>query len=106
METAPAVLWDALVIFDVAGKTHPLADSGHAIEFLKDQYRHCKPIMLIGNAHTLLAKAGIPIESAPGRQDPGLILMGREGVERAEPRFADAIAKHRHFGRETDPPRV
>jgi catalase len=106
METAPAVLWDALVIFDVAGKTHPLADSGHAIEFLKDQYRHCKPIMLIGNAHTLLAKAGIPIESAPGRQDPGLILMGREGVERAVPRFAEAIAKHRHFGRETDPPRV
>ena len=31
-----------------------LAQSGHAMEFLKDQYRHCKTIMLLGEAETLL----------------------------------------------------
>ena len=107
METAPSVLWDALVIFDVPGKApHPLAESGHAVEFLKDQYRHCKPIMLMGGARALLAKAGISAELAHGRQDPGLLTSERESTERAVSKFADAVAKHRHFARETDPPRV
>ena len=58
METAPAVVWDAMVVPDGEAAAETLAPkSGHAIEFLKDQYRHCKPILLMGAATALLGKS-------------------------------------------------
>jgi catalase len=106
METAPAVTWDALVVFGTADKTHPLKASGHALEFLKDQYRHCKPIMLVGTAQSLLDAAGIPAELPSRKPDPGMIVSASLKASRELQAFAKAVAKHRHFDRETDPPRV
>lgn len=104
IEAAPSAVWDALVI--PGGAAAALAQSGHALEFLKDQYRHCKPIMLIGEARTLLAKANIPETLPSGEADPGLLLIDENRVASVMTAFADALAGHRHFGRETDPPRV
>jgi catalase len=103
LETAPSVLWDGMIAFDGDQAAKALGNFGHAIEFLKDQYRHCKPILLMGSSSRLLAKAGIPVEVA----DPGLIA-GKQGAntETAVTAFIEALIKHRHFGRETDPPRV
>ena len=60
LETAPSALWDALIIVGGEDAADALSASGQALEFLKDQYRHCKPILLIGGAGSLLEKAGIP----------------------------------------------
>jgi catalase len=106
METAPSAVWDALVIPGGAGAAASLSESGHALEFLKDQYRHCKPIMLIGEARALLTKANIPEKLPSKEDDPGLLLVGENRVASVMTAFVDALAKHRHFGRETDPPRV
>src|SRR5688572_6039506 len=106
METAPSVLWDALIVFGSAVKTHPLANSGHAKEFLKDQYRHCKPILLHGSAQSLLAATGIPTELPSKKADPGLIVSANLKGDRDLNAFVTAVARHRHFERETDPPRV
>ena len=106
MEAAPAVVWDAMVIVDGSRAISELADSGHAIEFLKDQYRHCKPILLIGKAERLAAKAGILPTLPSGKPDPGLLLFGADDFDAALKAFVDALAKHRHFERETDPPRI
>ena len=38
------------------------------------------------------------------RADPGLILADAAGADEAIADFIDAMAKHRHFGRENDPP--
>ncbi len=99
METAPSVLWDAMVVPGGEGASETLSRSGHALEFLKDQYRHCKTILLLGPARRLLTAAGIPEDDDPG------ILFGDE-PEAAVHAFAAGVAKHRHFERETDPPRV
>jgi len=99
MEAAPSAVWDALVIPGGDGAAAELSKSGHALEFLKDQYRHCKPILLMGAAVSLLAVAGIPDE-----EDPGLLRAGDDETDISP--FIDALAKHRHFERETDPPRV
>jgi catalase len=104
METAPSVVWDALVVFGTANRTHPLAVSGHAVEFLKDQFRHCKPMWVIGTAEALLAAVGIPMTLPSRKADPG-ILVTRAGARDIEA-FVKAVAKHRHFERETNPPRV
>jgi catalase len=106
METAPSVLWDALVVFATAGKSHPLAASGLAMEFLKDQFRHCKPMMVVGNAQSLLAAAGIPAELPSRKTDPGILIAENAKGDRELNAFVKAVARHRHFERETDPPRV
>jgi catalase len=71
---------------------------------LKDQYRHCKPILALGAAAGLLSAAGIPKTLPDGRPDPGLIIATQG--ETATKAFIAALRKHRHFERETDPPRV
>ena len=106
METAPAVVWDAMAIVDGGRSIDELANSGHAMEFLKDQYRHCKPILLMGKAERLVAKAGIPPTLPSGKPDPGLLLFGADDVDAALKAFVAALSKHRQFERETDPPRV
>jgi catalase len=100
METAPAVVWDALVVPDGAAKA--LSTNGHALEFLKDQYRHCKPILLLGDAGTLLGAAGIPKDPP----DAGLLLYANKAIDAAVKSFVAALTQHRHFERETDPPRI
>jgi catalase len=106
METAPSPVWDAVIVPDGDEATSTLSKSGHALEFLKDQYRHCKPILLIGSGVKLLAAAGIPAKLESGAKDPGLLQAEANRVEAGLAAFVDALARHRHFERETDPPRI
>jgi catalase len=106
LEAAPAVVWDALIIPAGQNVTSALSQSGHALEFLKDQYRHCKPILLMGASNALLSEAGIPAELTTGEEDPGLLLFDEGQTDAATDAFVVALTKHRHFERETDPPRV
>ena len=108
LETAPSVVWDAVV---VPGDDSSLAEFGQAVEFLKDQYRHCKPILLLGGASSLASAAMLPPTLPDGSLDPGL-----DGMVDADPddddtpgladRFVMALSKHRVFERELDPPAV
>jgi catalase len=104
LEAGPAVLYDAVVLpgDDAAAR---LAGNGAAVEFVKDMYRHCKPILAIGEVKVLLDKAGVPAALADGRDDPGLI-RGDAGDIKAIEKFVAALAGHRSFARETDPPVV
>jgi catalase len=76
------------------------------LEFLKDQYRHCKPILVLGAASGLIDKAGIPLTLPSGQRDTGLVVAASGETEKTFEAFKRAIAAHRHFARETDPPRV
>ncbi|HZN26634.1 MAG TPA: catalase [Burkholderiales bacterium] len=106
METAPPVLWDAMVVPDGDAAAQEFSQSGHAIEFLKDQYRHCKTILLIGAAAALLGDADIPAALPSGEADPGLLQFASDDIEAALPAFIEALSRHRHWVRETDPPTV
>ena len=106
LEAAPSALWDACIVVHGDKATAALARNGHALEFLKDQYRHCKPMLLLGSASGLLAAAGLPAELPGGGSDPGLLVMA--GTDRAPDlsSFVKALTSHRVLDRETDPPRV
>jgi catalase len=97
-------VWDGVIVPGGAGSAEALASRGHAIEFLKDQYRHCKPMLVLGEASALLAKAGIPSALPSGAADPGLLVRDGGDASVAVADFAEALAQHRHFQRETDPP--
>jgi catalase len=106
LENSPAVLFDALVLPDGREAVDALASDGHSLEFLKDQYRHCKTILALGASSTLLERAAIAFELPSGDKDPGLLLgswgEGATGVDA----FIAAIGKHRHPARDTDPPLI
>jgi catalase len=106
VENMPSVLFDAVVI--PAGKDGAarLAADGRAVEFIKDQYRHCKPMLVFGEGRQVIAKAGIPEALPSGQPDRGLILGNPDQGTAAIDAFLASLALHRHFERETDPPLV
>jgi catalase len=106
LETMPAVLFDALVV--PGGKTaiEALGNIGHALEFVKDQYRHAKPILALAEGCDLVENAGASAMLASGEPDPGMVVERHAPVGKVLPRFIEAIAKHRHHEREMDPPEL
>jgi catalase len=91
----PSVLFDAVVVPDGAKTATGLAKLGHAREFLRDQYRHCKPILLSGAGEELAKAANVPTGDGA---DWAIVRDVRA--------FIVAVGKHRNWGRATDPPRV
>ena len=106
METAPAVLFDALVLPSGKSAIDSLSKSGQAMEFLKLQYRHCKPILALAGATVLLESAGIRSRLPDGSADPGLVVVDGQDDATVADAFVKAIARHRHFERQIDPPPV
>jgi len=95
LETMPSVLFDAVIVPDGEGGAGELKALGQALEFLKDQYRHCKPILAMGAGEAVIAEAGIPLD------DPTDWAIVRE-----LPAFVAAVGKHRNWDRAIDPPVV
>ncbi|WP_454908761.1 catalase [Variovorax gossypii] len=106
MENSPGFLFDALVLPDGAPAIESLDADAHTLEFLRDQYWHCKTILALGASSALLAEAQIPMMLPDGSADPGLILADAAGADDAIAAFIAAVGGPRHFGRENDPPRA
>jgi rubrerythrin len=75
-------------------------------EFVQTQYRHCKPILALGAGQDLVENAGAPLVLPSGEPDPGVLKFPDQSTEEALEKFIEAIATHRHFAREMDPPHV
>jgi catalase len=108
LPAASSVLFDATIVAGGAAAAQALSADGRALEFVKDSYRHCKTIVVLGEGQLVLDKAGIPADLPDGSADPGLIVgaKGGKGATGLADAVVAAIARHRHFERETDPPRV
>lgn len=99
LENQPSPLFDGAVLPDGAAASEALAANGLALEFLRDLYRHGKTLLAIGSGRVLLEAADIPTAG----DDAGLLIAERGADVKA---FVDALAKHRHPGREASPPPV
>jgi catalase len=105
LENEPGFLFDALVLPDGDAGVGVLSQDARTMDFIKDQYRHCKPILALGASTALLDKAEVPAKLPSGEPDTGIVLGGKS-VPAAAEAFIQAIARHRHPERETDPPPV
>ncbi len=96
LETMPSPMWDAVVI---DASVDGMAKVEAAVEFLKEQFRHCKTILVASAAPALLAAAGID-----GANDSGFIDAGVQGLstEAAAGALIKALAQHKHYEREKD----
>ena len=106
LEAVPAVLYDALVVPGGREAIKILGNVGQAAEFVQAQYRHCKPILALGAGQDLVENAGAPLVLPSGEPDPGVLKFPDRSAEEALEKFIEAIATHRHFAREMDPPQV
>ena len=102
MENEPGFLFDALALPDGEKAVAALAADPHTMDFIKDQFRHCKTILALGASSALLEKAGVPGNSA----DTGVVVAKASAAQAAIQAFIEGMAKHRHFARETDSPGV
>ena len=105
LEAAPAVLYDSVAICGGAAAVKALARDGRVLEFIKDQYRHCKPILAFDESTAVLNACGIPADA----KDAGLITAatrGKGAVKNVGDKFVAAMSRHRHYERESDPPKV
>ena len=105
MENEPGFLFDALVLSDGEAGLAALKRDGHTMAFIKDPYRHCKIIMVMGASKALLDKAEVPVRLPDGKLDRGTIVSGNNAMSSLDD-FVKAVAMHRHPERETDPPLV
>lgn len=105
LENSPPVLFDALVLPDGDRGLAALTADGHTMEFVTNQYRHCKTILALGASSALLQSAGISASLPGGGVDGGILTM-EPGDAKAAKAFMAAVAKHRHPERDSDPPLV
>jgi catalase len=93
MDAAASVAWDAMVIPNGEAAIEILLDSDKAHAFFRDQYRHRKPILLLGKAHSLLDVL------SHGAQDPGLLVYPSNDTSAALSAFIDKLALTRRSER-------
>src|SRR4029078_13481580 len=106
LKARPPVRSDAVGVPAGRDGVGRLIGDGRTLEFVKDQYRHCKPMLVLGAGVDLLARAGIPKWLASGNPDPGLIVPAAGDDAAIAQAFVAALQKHRHYELETDPPQV
>ena len=106
LEAGPSVLYDAVVVPDGEACVAALSRDANALDFVRQQYRHCKPIMAVGAGAGLLKAAGVPATLADGSDDAALFGTHSETLPAALAAFKAALAGHRSFARENDPPQV
>lgn len=103
LENEPGFLFDAMVLPGGAKASTALARDAHVQDFIKDQYRHGKTLLVLGTARALLQQASVQTQLGSGAADPGIVVADAASASVIAD-FARAVAKHRHPDRETDPP--
>ncbi len=102
LDAGPAVLYDGMVVIQAGAD---MIQNANALDFVRLQYRHCKPILSIAS-DALLSEAGIPATLPDGSVDPALIVEKDECQTTSLEQFKKALEGHRSFARETPMPRA
>ena len=104
LEIAPPVVFDGVIVPGGAKSAAALSGDARAKDFVREQHRHCKTILALDDGAGLLEVAGVPTSLPSGKADPGIVVGSSTGKGDAVGRFATALARHRHYERESDPP--
>lgn len=99
-ETAPAVLFDGVVLPDGQAAVDQLAADPQAMEFVGLMHRHGKTMLALGAASQLFERLGVAARLASGEADPGVLLSRQDHGGTAAEAFIGALARHRHPERE------
>lgn len=98
VEAQPSALWDAVVVSASTASLGALRRDGRILEFLRDQYRHGKPILVLSEHTEAVDLLGL--STGPG------VACATAPDKASVNDFLQTLAAHRSFDRETDPPRI
>jgi catalase len=92
--TMSSVLYDGVLVAGGEQSVHSLLENGDAVHYVAEAYRHAKPVGAIGAGIQLLAQAPIPALE-------GVVTIGEGATDLSGfgSQFAEALAAHRHHGR-------
>ncbi|MFI1105787.1 catalase [Streptomyces melanogenes] len=97
LPTVASVLYDAVLLPDGPPGACPLLAEEAAVRFVRDAYRHGKPIGALGSAVGLLDRLGVTGD------DEGVVTApaasSSDDGEEFSRRFTEAVAAHRHRNR-------
>ena len=101
MENTPSAAFDGMILPDGDHAVAALLLDPHTCDYVKDQYRHCKPLLVGAASADILTACGISITLASGDSDDG-IIQEAAGSDIADSlsAFAAALAAHRFYERE------
>jgi catalase len=104
--TGSSVLFDAVYVPGGEASVSMLQKDPEAANFLKEAFKHCKTIAASGAGVELLNSAGVPTGEGDNaksqREVQAGVLVNRDAeVGDFGARFIKAIARHRHWQRET-----
>ncbi len=100
IKTMPSVVWDAVFVPGGANNVKALLGSGDAMLFVREQYKHAKPIAAFGDGVALLEGAGIHTGNGAAARALGVIVGPAGAAQSGEASaFAEAIAHGRFFNR-------
>ena len=88
--TTPSVVFDAVYVPGGARSIETLAQSGDALHFVAEAYKHAKPIAASGEGADLLQQAGVV-------EGPGVLI---EDASALVTQFVEALGSHRIWARE------
>ena len=94
-ENSPGFLFDGLVVAGGEQGVAALQADDHVGDFVRDQYRHCKPIMAVGVASALL-DATLPAT----RPTDAALIRSESGAQADIDAFLMALSAPRDFSRE------
>jgi catalase len=107
LQSFASVLFDAVLVAGGRQSVEALRGNGTAMRYVAEAYKHYKPVGAIGEGVELLREA--PLNGAR-LSDNGLVdeagvvtLANGEDTDQFANAFAQAIARHRFFERETAP---
>lgn len=92
----PSLVFDAVFVAGGAESVAALRGSGDAVDYVREAFRHAKPLGALGDGAGLLAAAGV---AGPGARVPG-VSMAQQPSDLAQGFMAD-MTVHRHWDRAT-----
>jgi catalase len=96
LPTVDSVLYDAVLVPGGAESVRTLSGDGQAVYFVTEAYKHYKAIGALGEGGELLAAAHVPsVGDRPG------VVVTDDTDEHFITAFAEAVAAHRHYDRDT-----
>jgi catalase len=101
--TTGSIMYDAVFIPGGKEAVEKLKKMGDALHFVKEAYKHCKPIAAIGEGVEVIDACQLPelLTFDVVSSDKGVVTSRKEGDGKAvAEQFIKAIAKHRFWERE------
>jgi catalase len=94
-EIAPSALWDACVLIGTLRRNAGMTKDAALLDFLSEQYRHCKPIVVVGDCDFLDA-ANVSFHLPPESSALGVAIMKTLDVDA----LCEVLVARRYFDRE------